>query len=221
MSRQPDPYRSLRDELSRIKVTLRRMASASPFFGTGMHPNGSGGIDSDNFEAGVSGYSFKSDGNAEFNDLTLRGGIIGNDALTDPVVPQVINIRTTNFAVGIPFAEVLGQTVTVPSGCTRLQITQACWLQLLNAKTTGGNNGAGGDYIYVQPVVGGTVGDYTATGVSGSSGTATASSGMGQLFTGLTPGDTLRVSAYGATDYGITASTSNKCLLTATLNWLR
>ena len=44
------------------------------FFGTGFHPNGEGGMDSDNYLAGEAGFSLRgSDGYLEINDVLIRG----------------------------------------------------------------------------------------------------------------------------------------------------
>lgn len=139
MAALPEPWKSLRAAIEKLSERVRRLENRSPFFGTGMHANGNGGIDSDNFEAGVSGYSFKSDGDAEFNDLTLRGGIIGNDALTNPLEPARAHADAVNYAVPNSFGTVMSVTVPVPDGFTRaLLLTLAIQASALNTSGTVG-----------------------------------------------------------------------------------
>jgi hypothetical protein len=178
---------------------------------------------SGNYAAGSAGWHLDHAGNAEFNDLTIRGGIIGNDALTNPVVPGVVNLYASFFGLGTgAYAEVTGQDLTVPAGCTQLLFDGSAALDCYNPKTTGGNNGAGGDYLYARVKIGSLTspGDW-ATGVSGGGGNATATAGYAALITGLTPGSTIRASVYGVSDYGIASASGNIARLNATLIWLR
>lgn len=154
--------------------------------------------------------------------LSLPAGIINNDALANPVIPGVVNASATNFGLGSgSFADVVSASATVPSGCARLLATASGWIDCYNQKTTGGNNGSGGDYLYCKIKVGSTVGLRTATGVSGSNGQATAGSGYSALLTGLTPGSSVSLSTQGVSDYGIDPNTGNIAILSATLLWLR
>jgi hypothetical protein len=205
--------------LDETRRTLRRMQSASPFFGTGMHPNGDGGIDSDNFVAGSSGYSFKADGNAEFNDITIRGAAIGIDA---PVLIQTVRASASNFALTLTLTEKAGVDVTVPEGCTRLRSIALGRMYIVNPNTTGGADGTGTSAIYVQAGVGGSVSVATPTGISGSNGFATTNGDDSFELDGLTPGQVVRVNVLGACAYAsIAASTDNYASVVASLTWLR
>lgn len=114
----------------------------------------SGDIESANYVAGTSGWKLDgSTGNLEINDVTIRGGIIGDDALTDPVRPAVVNsgtITSLNFTTS--FATYVTQTVTVPAGFTSAQV--------LAIPTAVAPASAGGGLVavYVQAVVNGTTG---------------------------------------------------------------
>lgn len=78
-----------------------------------------GVLQSGNFEAGVAGWQLKPGGNVEVNDVTIRGGIIGNDALTDPVSPRAPHDDATGFTIPKAGFTVPAQvTVAVPSGYT-------------------------------------------------------------------------------------------------------
>jgi hypothetical protein len=197
----PEPYKSLRAAIERMQGQIRELYNRSPFFGTGMHANGSGGIDSDNFVAGTSGYSFKSNGNAEFNDLTLRGGIIGNDALTDPVSGDIdAGGSTTNFAVSTTSSAKHSSTIPVPAG-----FTQA--LVMCSASVTANNNTASFDYMTVQAAVNGVGGGSISIPVNpgefnGTTVTRTS------LLTGLS-GGTISVQAFAGTTVGNWAAHSS------------
>lgn len=245
MARQPDPWRELTKDLEALRKRIRELEIRSPYAGTGMSPNGANGIEVDGdliidgagtvggtwmasefdgdlatSDPGTTGWAFD-DTRAILPELVLRPGSIANDSLTDPVVPGVANLTANNFSVGVPWQNVVSTSLTVPAGCTRLLLTSSVWLQLFNTKTTGGSDGNGGDYMYTRVTVGGVTGQHTSTGVSGNSGTATATSGLSVLLTGLTPGGSVSLAGQGSTDYVISTSTFNKAVLTATLSWLR
>lgn len=222
MAALPEPWKSLRAELEKMREQIRALYNRSPFFGTGMHANGNGGIDSDNFAAGVSGYSFKSDGNAEFNDLTLRGGIIGNDALTDPIEPQVARLYAENFSLTTSYGQKASTSLTVPSGCTRLLAVVRASMYVVNANTTGGSDGAGGDATYVRATLAGGNTGGSPIGLSGSNGFTTTTSDDSFDLTGLTPGGTVSFTVEGKSGYqSIPAYVDNWVKAVATLIWLR
>lgn len=224
MARQPEPWKTLRDEFRKLQDQIRRMQAASPFFGTGMHPNGNGGIDSDNFVAGLSGYSFGNDGDAEFNELTLRSGIVGNDALTSPVVPGIAREGATNFALTAgTLQEKAGTDLVVPAGCTRLLATVTGRLYAVNTHTAGGADGTGTDALYVALKLGsGSATLATPTGISGNGGFATTTAAESYSLDSLTPDSTLRLGVYGACGYvNFAAHVDNRASYAATLIWLR
>lgn len=222
MGAQPEPWKSLAARIYKIEEMLRGAVNRSPFFGTGMHANGDGGIDSDNFVAGTSGYSFKADGNAEFNDLTLRGGIIGNDALAEPVVPQVARLSASGFSLTTTHVNKDSASLTVPSGCTRLLASVQGRLYVVNSNTTGGADGTGTEAIYVRLTVGANQSTATPTGVSGSFGFASTTGQDAFLLTGLTPGESVTFAVAGKCGYSsIPAYVDNYIIATATLIWLR
>jgi hypothetical protein len=179
--------------------------------------SGTNGIQSSNYVAGTSGWKF--DGTS----LEANTGIIGNGALANPVIPGVVNLYVSFFGLGFPgYAEVAGIDLTVPNGCTQLQFTGTAAIDCYNPKTTGGNNGVGGDYLYTQIRIGSkTSPGNWATGVSGSNGNATSIRSYSDLLTGLTPGSTVRASIYGSSDYGIASNSGNLASLSAQLTWLR
>jgi hypothetical protein len=79
-----------------------------------------GDLLSANFIHGATGLKLDgTTGTPEFNDLILRGGIVGNDALTSPVSPAVAHAQASNFALSTTAAQKVDFNVTVPSGFTR------------------------------------------------------------------------------------------------------
>jgi len=154
--------------------------------------------------------------------LSLPAGIINNDALAQPVVPDAANVDTSGFSLTAAFAEKLGVDIVVPAGCSRALFNVAVWMQAYNANTTGGSDGTGSDYIYVYAKIGGTAGRYNADGVSGNGGTKTTSAGLALSASGLTPGGTVRLGAWGSSQYTTMAvSAYNQATLTASIIWLR
>lgn len=215
MARQPEPLPSLLGRIRKIEAWMARKDSASPFSFTGMSPNGQGGIDSDNYVAGVSGYRFADNGNAEFNDLTLRGGIIGNDSLTSPVVPGVINAGSSGFGIGVPYANVYSGTLNVPAGFTSAAISVVARVFALN------NGTASVDYLRARPVVGGNTGTAVPIAATNAGGSATAVTPMSVVLTGLS-GGTIALAIQAAADYAAWPSDSlNRADLSGSVLWFR
>lgn len=76
-----------------------------------------GVLRSENFLHGSTGWRLQPGGNVEVNDITIRGGIIGNDALTDPVSPRAPHADATGFNISkTGFTVPAEVTVPVPSG---------------------------------------------------------------------------------------------------------
>ena len=200
----------------------RQLRSRSSFSGTGMHPNGQGGIESDNFVAGASGYKFDYTGNAEFNDLTLRGGIIGNDALTNPVAPGVVWADLHNFGLSTTLTNKLTSTITVPAGFTTAAVSVVGRCFVYNPNTTGGYDGAGGDYLFAQTNVAGYNGNTLPLAMSGSNGSATAVSPFSTVLPGLTPGGSFTVQMAASTYYAsVAADPGNTIELSGSILWFR
>ena len=126
--------------------------------------DGSGVAESGNYTPGSAGWALQPNGNAEFNNLTLRGGIIGNDALANPItfgsadhaiasinLPNATSVLTSaNIAVpaGFTTAAVL---VSVPGGCTATA-SSASGLQAVASVTA--PTAVDGDIIAGGPLAG-------------------------------------------------------------------
>jgi hypothetical protein len=198
---KPVRARTLTGEIRKDRANARALLNRSPFFGTGMHPNGEGGIDSDNFVAGTSGYSFGSDGNAEFNDLTLRGGIIGNDALTNPVRGDSAYTATSGFSLDTVGATPLAsQSWFTPDGFTTADI-------LIVGRVFAYNNTAGLDYlqarsrVYIPSTGAQGYGNAMPVAVSGSSGSGKNDSPISIKVEGLTDGQEIRLQVQAWTSF--------------------
>lgn len=87
--------------------------------------------------AGTTGWALGGSGdNAIFNNLVLRGGIIGNDALTSPVYPAVCHFDTANFSLSTSYVQLLSGNVSIPSGYTKALITMSGSGTARNKNTT-------------------------------------------------------------------------------------
>jgi len=86
--------------------------------------SGSGLAKSGNYAAGAAGWKLDSSGNAEFNNITLRGGIIGDDALANPVTGDVRFAGGSNYSLspGTPGVARATASFTVPTGFTQVII---------------------------------------------------------------------------------------------------
>lgn len=223
MAQMPEPWKTLSSEFAKVRERLRQLENRSPFFGTGIHPNGNQGLDSDNFVAGVSGYSFQGDtGNAEFNDLTLRGGIIGNDALTTPTAPGVVWATASNFAVSTSYTTLITRTVTVPPGFTSAAVSLTGRVFAIDPNTTGGSNGSGADYLYALTTIAGIDGNGLPIPLGGYNGSIINACPLSTILTGLTPGGTFTVSLSAASSFqAFAADASNTADLGGSILWFR
>jgi hypothetical protein len=105
-------------------------------------------FDSGNYVPGVSGFNITPDGNAEFNQLTLRNGIVGDAALANPVEPRVIYNSVSGQNGSGSYVALGTVTVTVPTGFTRALVTVAA---VAGASCGGG----GGTYLETYAAIAG------------------------------------------------------------------
>lgn len=192
--------------------TNRQLRSRSAFTDTGMHPNGLGGLDSDNYVPDTSGYRLAE--TPEFNDIKLRGGIVGNDALTNPVVPQSVWKGTTaNFGLAVAWSTLVTQVLTVPTDVSSVQIIG--FVRLVATNTT-----ASKDYLYSDfDIAGQSCGGFATPVDPGDPGTSFCS--FARTLPGLTPGDTVTLTASGSTSFAAWASSDNVCQISASVTWYR
>ncbi len=160
-----------------------------------------GDIRSGNYVAGTSGWDLAPTGNAEFNSLTLRGGIIGNDALTNPVNFGGIGYSATAFTVTSSSTAVVTRTITIPTG-----FTQAAIIGVSTAGAVNGSTGAG--YLYIQTVINGTGGAVMPAYGGPSGGWAFVAASAMRTLSGLTTPGVITVTAnlYASGAWGSNAS---------------
>ena len=213
MAKQPDPWRSLVGEIAALKRQVAEIARRSPWFNTGSRPNGVGGIDSNNYVEGVSGFRLAE--TPEFNDIRLRGGIIGNDALSNPVSAEFIYDSASNFGLTNSIGHIKRHSVTVPAGFTSAIVNVTCRIYAINPT-------AGLDYLYCQTNIAGYNGIAMPLPVSASGGSGFNVSPFAVLLSGLTPGSTFFVDIDGQTAFGAwAADLSNQADVSGSIIWFR
>lgn len=160
-----------------LERNQREMQSLLVRNGTFQSPNFDGVAATDT--VGTLGYGLDGPtGNAVFNNIALRGGIIGNDALTAPVTADVGNNATTGgtCATGVTVTTAT-ITFTVPSGFSTAYVM---------AVAESDCSLPGGGSIQVVASIGGTSGN-PATAF-GSGGAINGTSPFSRKITGLTGG---------------------------------
>lgn len=132
MAKIPPVRRTLTGEIRKDRENARASRNGSPFFGTGVHPNGQQGLDSDNYVPGQSGFSLNGGtGVAEFKDIILYD--LPNSMLANPVLTTVHHAEGDSFAVTAgPNVAKATITVTVPEGFTTAQVTAHAMVSVHN-----------------------------------------------------------------------------------------
>ena len=161
------------------------------------------------------------DGNAAFGGnvaitgtLSLPAGIIDNEALANPIVPQSVWKGTTsNFGLAVAWSTLVTQVLTVPSGVNAVQVVG--FVRLVAANST-----ASKDYLYSDFDIGGqSCGGFSTPVESGEYGTSFCA--FARTMTGLTPGGTVALTASGSTGSASWASGPNVCQIAASVTWYR
>lgn len=188
--------------------------------GIGLHVDGATGnliidegeVQSGNYAAGSTGWALFPTGSAEFNSLTLRGGIIGNDALTNPVSVGLASNTQTNFAVATTQGTFAATPLTVPAGFTSVIIWSWAGASIYNST-------ASSMYTYLEsgPAGAGSGLPWTALAAS----TVTMSIDGVVARSGLTAGSTLTTYALIQAGAAIPANTSNTAWTRVMALWFR
>lgn len=234
MAKMPDPWRSIVSELAAVKKQVAEVARRSPFFNTGMKPDGKGGIQSNDFDGdlansnpGTKGWAMNA-ARAAFGELLLRPGSIGNDSLTSPVDGKVGNVSATGFSLSPgSLTELAFQTLVVPAGFTTALISAGSTVFSYNPNTTGGSDGTGSDAIYAAvqvsaPGIATQASRANPDGLTGSGGYTSTFSNAGFNLTGLTGGSSIRLSVMGCSAYqSLAANPDNYANAYATVTFLR
>lgn len=220
-SRYDRLLREMQAEIDQLKAARNLdLATITALAGMGIRTSDFNGTDF--AHPGSQGNYFGGDGLVA-NNIYLRPGSVGNDKLTTPVVPGVINSIATNFAVShTAWTNTVSFNATVPAGCTQLLALATGMVYAVNPNTTGGSNGTGGDVLECRIGIGGTFGMAAGVSISGSNGQTSCPAAYAQLLTGLTPGGTVTLVTQSLTGFqAFAANSNNQANLCATLTWLR
>lgn len=228
MAKMPDPWRSVVREIAALKKTVADLARRSPFYGTGMRPDGKGGVVSNGFDGdlatgnpGTKGWGL-GDGRAAFGELILRPGSVGNDALTSPVLVEAVYDFRQNFALTTTLSNIRTKTVTVPAGFTKAAVSVTVRVFAVNPSTTGGYDTLGGDYLYGQANINGFNGFALPLATSGNGGSGTNVSPFSAVLDGLTPGSTISLQIAAQTAFANwAANVQNTAELSGSVQWFR
>jgi hypothetical protein len=152
------------------------------------------GLTSANFDgtlnpptAGTKGWGLSgTTGDAVFNNLTLRGELIGNEALTNPVSVTIGNGFTAGLTIGIAASILHTETLSIPEGFSQALVF--CSISVGATSPSGGGN------LFIHPNINGADGDEIAQAAGGSAFATSAASSMARVITGQT-GGSLTVSA--------------------------
>ncbi|NNM45137.1 hypothetical protein [Knoellia koreensis] len=228
MATQPDPFPSLRRRIEALESEVRTLRSRNPFFGTGFHPTANNGIESDDFDgdidaadAGTKGWALNA-ARAALGELILRPGSIGNDALTNPVGVGAIFDFLQGFSLTTALTNIRTTNLVVPPGFSRAAISIATRVYAINPRTTGGYDGAGGDYLYGQANISGFNGFALPLAVSGSGGSGTNVSPFSVVLSDLDAGSTIPVQIAAATNFASwAANPANTAEVSGSVMWFR
>jgi len=150
--------------------------------------------------------------------LSLPAGIIDNAALASPVVPQAVYFSDSHTLIAAS-AIVSTATFTVPAGFTSAIVSVAVQANGVNQNTTGGDDGLGGDTLYLDITVGAVVGaaSFRVPGnfIRGG-GVALAAT----VLTGLSPGGTFDIPVEARTGY-FTWTLGISTVVSGSILWLR
>ncbi|MGZ4518951.1 MAG: hypothetical protein ACXVXP_09705 [Mycobacteriaceae bacterium] len=154
--------------------------------------------------------------------VLFRPNAISNDWLANPSTPQAVYDSVQNFSLSTTLTNIRTTPVTIPAGFTKAAVQLTVRAYATNPNTTGGNNGAGGDYLYAQANINGFNGYALPTGVSGSGGSGTNVSTFAVVLTGLTPGGTVSLQCAVQTGFLSWAANANNTVdLSASIGWYR
>ena len=220
MSSLPDPWRSLSAEIRKLREQMRRLSNGSAFSGTPIRPQADGSVQSDDFDgdlatddAGTKGWALSSL-KAAFGELILRPGSIGNDALTNPVVPDQAFQGTGTFALTVSGSNIITINKTVPAGFTSAVVNAAGSVAAINST-------ASADALYCAVDVNGAGGNQFGMPVDAGS-FGSLSRGYSTVLTGLTAGATIATHLFASTGAaGWASNPANGADLSVTYLWFR
>jgi len=168
-----------------LERMVQQLAAANPFTPMGMKPTQNGVEFAGNMKV--------------LGTLDLPAGIIGNDALANPITTGSAGFTASNQAFNTASTNYGTQTIVVPAGFTKAII--------MNGVSAGATNStATGDYLYVAADIDGTKGGEIPV-YANPSYYASASAFAIRTMTGLTAGTTIGVATRVRTNAGSWAAT--------------
>jgi len=146
--------------------------------------------------------------------LSLPSGIINNDALTSPVVPESRWLDASNFGLTTAWVANVTISVTIPDGFTTLQVMAA-------GRLNAGNSTANTDALYTKITIGAaTQSGFPMPVLPG--GFVTSVTALATTLTGLTSGGTVNIVLWGlAGNAAWAVNAANAADLSVSLLWLR
>jgi hypothetical protein len=216
---EPNGIRALLDKIDRIALQAKESTSnllrtagirVSP---TGMFIDSSLTVDG---SLDTTGDTTIGGALAVTGTLSLPAGIIGNAALTSPVMPQAVYFETQNFALSHTSASTFtSSTVTVPAGFTSAVVSVVGRLFAINPN-------AGADYLSAVTKIDGTGGVSVPLLVGPSGGSGINVSPFSRVLTGLTPGGTFVLALMGNSNIADwAADAANIAEVSGTILWFR
>ncbi|QDG65859.1 hypothetical protein NIBR502772_06175 [Pseudarthrobacter sp. NIBRBAC000502772] len=199
-------------EVKDLKRTVQQLAAANPLATAGISAV-EGGIIVEGSET-VNGPLIINGPATITGALNLPAGIIGNDALANPMIVEAASNYLNNYAVGTTSTARATVTLGVPDGFTTAVV-------MTNATAMAQNSTATTDYLYVQAVVDGVSGGemYTSAGPGLAVGIA---SPFNTTIYGLVNGQDITVSVATRTGFATwTASTANQANIYVTVLYFR
>ncbi|MEV7472217.1 hypothetical protein AB0N33_00705 [Pseudarthrobacter oxydans] len=197
---------------------MNELRAANVFGLTGIRPK-DGGTDLDGFvnvngPLTVNGTQVVNGPMTITGTLSLPAGIIGNDALTDPLVISTSGVSQNNFATSTGATAYASATVTIPDGYSRADV---------QCMVVGGaiNSTATGDYLYVASSINGVAGGETPQAAAASGGYASAAANGIRSLTGLAGGTITVACQIRSGGAAWTASTSNFANMNAVIFFRR
>lgn len=151
---------------------------------------------------------------AIINTLLLRAGIVGNDALTNPLQVGMASFAELNFAVATTDQQRAATSIAVPEGFSSAIV--GAWTQVGAANTR-----ASTDFLYCSAVVNGAAArEMPAVAAAGA--WASSSSAKVGILTGLSSGGTIPIALQTHAQGGAwAASASNRAYVEALAVFLR
>lgn len=159
-----------------------------------------GHLQSQNYAAGHTGWLLSATG-LEVNDITIRGGIIGNEALASPVRPGQGGVTTGNFGMSTTASAKSAGSIAVPAGFSAA-------LVLATAHVSTSNSTASAEFLYVGAQIGATTPAFIphpAPAGSWVAGSGTAS----RVITGLAAGSSIALAAMAKSNTGTWAANAS------------